>query len=261
VISLELPIPTDRISAHDEMFEGNLDHYMRVGESAMQSILAALRAAGRDRCDAILDLPSGHGRVLRWLRAKFPEARITACDLNREGVDWCAERFGARPVYSVPDIRGLQVEEVYDLIWCGSLLTHLDWSHWGTFLNFFSTHMTPGGVLIFTTQGRLSAEWLHTGRVDYGLKPDVIAGIVEDYRRCGFGYRNYWHSKEYGISIAAPWRVMDLLQSLPEMRVVGYAEAAWDQHQDVVACARRAQPLVEYVCAPASSSLTAQAGT
>ncbi len=248
MISFEIPVPTDQISVHDEMYAGNLDHYMGVGESAMRNILPALQAAGHERCNAILDLPSGHGRVMRWLRSKFPEARITACDLNRDGVDWCASMFGARPVYAVPDIRTLQLDETYDLIWCGSLLTHLDWSAWRAFLHFFSAHLNVGGVVVFTTHGRLSAEWLHTGHVDYGLKQDAIPGIVEDYRQYGFGYRHYWHSQEYGISISTPQRVMALLQILPELRLLGYSEAAWDQHHDVVVCAKRTHPLVAYVC-------------
>ena len=230
------------------MYSGNLDHYMAVGRSAMHNILGALQAAGSDSPPTILDLPSGHGRVTRWLRAKFPEARLTACDLNRDGADWCAKTFGARPVYSLPDIRSLELDETYDLIWCGSLLTHLDWTAWRAFLRFFPARMNPGGVLIFTTHGRLCAEWLHMGRMDYGLKPEVIAGIVADYRRCGFGYRDYPNSHEYGISISTPQRVVALLQGLPELRILGYAEAAWDQHQDVTACARRIQPLASYVC-------------
>ena len=51
----------------------------------------------------ILDLPCGHGRVLRYLSAAFPEAEITACDIMREGVDFCASTFGAIPVYSQDD--------------------------------------------------------------------------------------------------------------------------------------------------------------
>lgn len=242
MITADIPRPDDRIGPDDEMFAGNLEHYMGVGESAMCSILAALQAAGRERCDCILDLPSGHGRVLRWLRATFPAARITACDLNRVGVDWCAQTWNARPVYSVRDIRELSLNETYDLIWCGSLLTHLCWSGWETSLDFFSQHLAPGGVLLFSTHGRRCADWLHVGRVDYGLDREAIAGLVEDYRREGFGYRDYPRQSGYGISLATPHRVLGLLQFRPELRVIGYAEATWDAHHDVVACMRPPAP-------------------
>jgi SAM-dependent methyltransferase len=250
MISSEIPLPTKSISDNDEMMHSNIEHYLSVGESAMQSILIGLRAAGRQSCDAILDLPSGHGRVMRWLRAKFPSAHITACDLNRDGVDWCAQTFGARPVYSAPDIHAVQLHETYDLIWCGSLLTHLDWAGWRAFVQFFSNCLNPEGILVFSTHGRLSAEWLHTRQTDYGLEPEVIPDIIQDYRESGFGYRNYSYSQQYGISIAAPQRVVELVQSHPELRIVGYTEAAWDHHQDIVVCSRRTQPLVDFRCLP-----------
>ena len=80
----------------------------------------------------ILDLPCGHGRVMRWLRATFPKASLTACDIDGDGVSFCAETFGARPALSSTDPEDL-VLGTFDLIWCGSLLTHLrpgDWDRW-----------------------------------------------------------------------------------------------------------------------------------
>lgn len=250
MITADVPRPDDVIGPGDKMFRGNLDHYLGVGESAMRSILAALQAAGRERCDSILDLPSGHGRVLRWLRAKFPTARITACDLDPAAVDWCAQAWNACPVYSVSNIRELRLDETYDLIWCGSLLTHLDWSSWELFIDFFSRHLSSGGVLVFSTHGRRCADWLHVGRVDYGLDREAITGLIEDYRRAGFGYRDHPRRCGYGISLAAPHRTLGLLQTRPEFCVIGYAEAIWDAHHDVVACMRPDQPFVAEACPP-----------
>src|SRR5262245_10124406 len=74
--------------------------YHRVGQSALHCIRLSLEAAGKDPAEvrSILDLPSGHGRVLRYLKAAFPDAALTACDLSRDGVDFCAATFGARAV-------------------------------------------------------------------------------------------------------------------------------------------------------------------
>ncbi|MGH8475834.1 MAG: class I SAM-dependent methyltransferase [Methylococcales bacterium] len=250
MIDSYIPRPDDHIGPGDEMFAGNLEHYMSVGGSAMRMIISTLQSAGRDGIDSILDLPSGHGRVLRWLRAKFPMARITACDINRGGVDWCAKTWEARPVYSVTDIRELSLNESYDLIWCGSLLTHLGWSGWEIFLDFFSQHLTRGGILLFSTHGRRCADWLHVGRVDYGMDRETIAGLFADYSFDGFGYRDYPGQSGYGISLAAPHRVLGLLQSRPELRVIGYSEASWDAHHDIVACLRSSEVLAAQACPP-----------
>src|SRR5437870_5495298 len=91
-----------------------LSHYLESGR-------AALTAAGKTDVRRILDLPCGHGRVLRVLKAAFPGAALTACDIDRDGVDFCASRFGAEPVYSVEDPGRIPVRGPFDLIWVGSL--------------------------------------------------------------------------------------------------------------------------------------------
>src|SRR5581483_10052394 len=81
-IDLEPPGVIRRISPRDEMYAGDADHYFGVGRSALRCVRLAMLAAGKQRVCRILDLPSGHGRVLRYLKAAFPEARLTACDLD-----------------------------------------------------------------------------------------------------------------------------------------------------------------------------------
>src|SRR5215470_6242471 len=117
------------ISPNERMAPGDKGHYFRVGLSALESIRVSLQAAGKSAADVrhILDLPCGHGRVLRYLKAGFPAAEITACDLMRDGVDFCASTFGAVPVYSHDDPAKIPLgHNVFDLIWVGSLFTHFD---------------------------------------------------------------------------------------------------------------------------------------
>src|SRR5204863_8296827 len=73
------------------------DAYFATSQWALQPIRLALLAARRDRVGRILDLPCGYGRVMRAIRAEFPEAHITACDIDPHAVDFCAETFGATP--------------------------------------------------------------------------------------------------------------------------------------------------------------------
>jgi SAM-dependent methyltransferase len=82
------------LSPKDTMFDGRADHYLRVGLSALEAIEAGMFGAPEPQ--TILDLPCGFGRVTRMLRARYPEAAITVCDLDRPGVDFSAATFGAR---------------------------------------------------------------------------------------------------------------------------------------------------------------------
>jgi SAM-dependent methyltransferase len=135
------------ISPKDHMWNTGSQWYYDVGKSALDCIRSAL-ATARIKPASILDLPSGHGRVCRMLRAAFPEAHLTVCDLDHDAVDFCAAQFNAVPVYSHEDIRRVRLDQSFDLIWCGSLLTHLDRQQWPDFLGFFSDHLSPDGLLV-----------------------------------------------------------------------------------------------------------------
>ena len=106
-------LPVDRtLAPRDGMLAKDADatltgQYFDLGRRALELIHFSGELCDKPHYPDILDLPCGHGRVLRWLRAHYPYANLTACDLDRAGVDFCAKQFGARPVYSQPDLRQL----------------------------------------------------------------------------------------------------------------------------------------------------------
>jgi SAM-dependent methyltransferase len=230
------------ISPNDQMYVGgDLRHYRSVGSSAMEQILAALALAGRSAPRRILDLPSGHGRVLRKLRARYREAEITACDLERDGVDFCAATFGAVPVYGRADIENTALTGKYDLIWCGSLFTHMDEPKIDAALRLFLEHLS--GVLVFTMHGRRAEELYRSGYTYLDRDHERFEAMLETYRRTGFAYGAYRSDSSYGaglsaygVSLALPSWVMRKLESCPSVRVLMCHEAGWDNHHDVYAC-------------------------
>jgi len=227
---------TRDIAPGDAMFRGDEAHYFDVGESALHCIEAALFAARRQKTtvNRILDLPCGHGRVLRFLRRAFPTAQLTACDLDRPGVEFCARAFAAHPVMSAVDVAKIPLEGPYDLIWCGSLLTHLPHEKWQAFLKLFQRLLLPGGIVVFTTHGRSCEADLVNGSHRYGLEDPQIASLLAEYRRTGFGYVDYADAPGYGISLALPSFVLENFVQQPGWQLLGYHETAWDQRQDVV---------------------------
>jgi 16S rRNA G1207 methylase RsmC len=85
------------------MYDGNVEHYLAVGESALRIIETALYEKSMPW--RILDLPTGYGRITRVLRARFPKASITVCDIDPAAVGYSAARFAAHGIYSVSDFR------------------------------------------------------------------------------------------------------------------------------------------------------------
>ncbi len=231
---------TPDLADADTMFEGSSGHYLAVGLSALGVVEAAFLDAPPPR--RILDLPCGFGRVTRMLRARYPSADITVCDLDRPGVDFTAACFGARGVYSQQDFRDLQLGAVFDLVWVGSLLTHLPEHQTRQFLDFAVRHMGPNSRLIVTSHGAYVAGRLR--KWTYGLTTAAARGLLAEAKMAGYGFRGYSGGQHYGISLASrPWFEHALAGS--PLCLQSYQERGWDEHQDTLVLRRR-QPAASW---------------
>lgn len=85
----------NQISPRDAMYDGP-ESYFANARQALDCVRLAALAAEKSKVWDLLDLPCGHGRILRMLKAEYPDARLTCCDIDRDGVDFCAKLFGAR---------------------------------------------------------------------------------------------------------------------------------------------------------------------
>jgi SAM-dependent methyltransferase len=214
--------------------------YLQSGVDALRAVVLAILAARKPPPQTILDFGAGHGRVLRMFRAAFPEAALTACDIDRDAVDFCGQTFGAEGVYSEDDPRQLEFSSRFDLIWCGSVFTHHGAERWDQFLELLAGRLlAPDGLLVFSTCGR-QVERTFAAR-DLGLAPEAFARLLSSYRSEGFGYEPYPAETEglasYGFSLAAPGWIFDRLSKRPELRFVSFFEKGWWNH-DVTACSR-----------------------
>lgn len=224
------------ISPRDKMYRAAPDDYFRWGSESLQRVRLTLRKLGRTGAGRILDLPCGHGRELRFFKQAFPEAEITACDIDRAAVDFCAVTFGVRGVYSEREASRIRIAGKFDLIWCGSLLTHLDAPSWDGFLKFFGEHLTPNGVLIFTTHGPHMTEEFRRRRLDLSVGWRGRRRLLRTLRRVGFAYTDYTGHEGFGVSLSTPDWVRDRIRRAPDLELFEYVERGWFDYQDSVAC-------------------------
>jgi SAM-dependent methyltransferase len=233
---------SSKIYFQDGMYNEDGAHYFKVGLSAIQCIDEAMERAKstaklRDP-RTILDLPCGSGRVLRFLSVRFPEARITACDIQRRAVDFCGKRLGADTAYSSANLNEVSLDKKFDLIFCGSLITHLDQAPIIELLQFFKRHLNSDGLLIFTTHGDYVAARLPKKEFDYGLEDQQMPPLLGDYARDGFGYAGYPQGvydvvSDFGVSLTSRDWIHTQVRIVGGLREVYFKERGWDNHQDV----------------------------
>ena len=98
--------------------------YLKVGRSAIELITDAMMLARRTQLPRILDIPCGGGRVTRHLVKFFPESEISASDIER-GAGLRGLALRRKPVECPPNF-STPLPEQYNLIFVGSLFSHLD---------------------------------------------------------------------------------------------------------------------------------------
>lgn len=239
-----------RIHHRDGMYAGSGEQYFSAGLSALDCVDEVLGAAGVGEVSDVLDLPSGYGRELRFFRLRFPRATFTACDIQPGAVNFCAREFGATPVVSKPDLDEVSFDRRFDLVWCGSLVTHLDSDSTVKLLRLFARHLKEGGVAAFTFHGDHVLRRMRDEGETYELDPARTPSLVAEYEARGHAHGDYprglgyfaFHpeGRGYGISLTSPGWLRARLAEIGGVEEVFFRERGWADHQDVLAFARRA---------------------
>lgn len=226
------------VSPNDTMNAGAAaEWYFAAGEAALGVVHEALGPRQR-RVRRILDLPSGHGRVARYLRAGWPQAQMVVSDIDMEAAQFCAKAFDATALPSAVDFRTVELGRTFDLIWVGSLLTHFSEKAWDAFLEFACRHLARDGTLVCTTHGLRAVHLAREHHAVFSLTDDQFRTLLDQYDANGFGYVDYSADHPiYGFSLASPDWVMAKLQALPGVETTMYKEVAWG-YQDAFAIRR-----------------------
>jgi SAM-dependent methyltransferase len=220
----------------------NGQEYWRIGQGAIEVIALACASARIRDVRRVLDLPCGHGRVLRHLVHLFPGAEYHACDLDRPGVDFCSSTFGAVPIYSNEDLTTVEFPCNYDVIWIGSLFTHTSREVTRRMMEYLVRWLSPQGIIVATLHGRWS-EHVHNL---FPMCPEARwQEILVEYDQSGYGYRNLprelshdYIEGDYGISLTKPHAILEDIEDIPGVRIHLYRERGWEDNHDVVAFGR-----------------------
>lgn len=212
--------------------------YFEVGFSAVNVIMGAIGSSYLGKVSSVLDIPCGHGRVTRHLKALFPNAKITACDIDKDGVSFCEKTFNVIPVVSKRDPYEIDFGCHFDLIWIGSFFTHLSEDDSRKWLKHLCGFLTDNGILVATFHGRKSIIINH--KTPY-INEKSWQDILSQYENKGYGYSDYNKSENheyidssYGVSLSKAQKIIEMAQQLEDVRIYSYTEAGWADHQDVL---------------------------
>jgi SAM-dependent methyltransferase len=213
--------------------------YAEAGLSALACVQAGFTAAGKPDPKRILDFGCGYGRVLRFLRAAYPAADVFCTDMDAEGLGFCTHHFNTFGVRTDLEKGPEWVAERFDLIWVGSVFTHLDVPNCQRLLQHLAAFLAPGGLVVFTTHGDRAKHKMKSKSTVYGLKPEVLEAILTECETTGHGYADYPTWPGYGVSAMTTAWVDELITSSHLVKRL-HLPAGWANHQDVFVAEREA---------------------
>lgn len=189
-------------------FNTALHHYLTVGFSGyqlirllQQEVLPQANAALR-----ILDFASGYGRVTRFLAAHYGAKQIWSSDIKCDAVDFQKKHLGVHGLYSSYIPEEFQPQEKFDIIFVGSLFSHLNKDLFERWLKVLLGCTAPSGYLIFSVH-------------DMTLHPDapqeehVFVQSNEDLK-FEFVENRITATEDYGISFVQEVYVARLIRSI-----------------------------------------------
>jgi SAM-dependent methyltransferase len=179
-----------------------ISEFLRFGQRAIADMEAALGGVGTslDAVRDLLDFGCGCGRVARPLTHRWPGLRVTGCDVDERAIDWCRQHVRAATFVVTGPLPPLPFEEhAFDVVWCGSVFTHLDEPRQDRWLQEMRRILRPGGLLLASVHGpdawkRRVPPWTVARLRRRGMlfvRTGADAGIHPAW------YQVAWHTEQY----------------------------------------------------------------
>ena len=241
-----------RVHPYDFMIAGDSPEsaavYNRIGSGAVDLCMDGLRLVNRsvESVRSILDFGCGYGRVTRAMVQRFRPGIIDVFDVDSQAPIFCAHEFHVRPLVFK---KGWDWNSVnfrsYDLIWVGSVFTHLSEPFARETLSVLYRILKKDGMLVFTTHGEGTFQRNREGF--YGKYYQSLADDIEaSYREKGMYFTPYQKQDleilpfefKKGQDFGMTWLRPDCVQAMSEkisdghLRLVEYRPLGWEQHQD-----------------------------
>jgi len=173
------------------------------------------------------------------LKAQYPQADIFGQDVNQAWLEWCADNLGVNVILSKAHIQSVTVErESYDLVWVGSVFTHIPEKSFDYLLDVLVGGLKQSGILIFTTAGELVRASFDVNNEKLLAVKDAKKAVL-GYDENGYGFALYSGGtySDWGRAMVTFASVQEKLKRHP-VKLIFYLEGGWGRRQDIFAIQR-----------------------
>jgi SAM-dependent methyltransferase len=169
--------------------------YLQTGLNARNIItkLAAHKYGSTDNVESMLDFASGYGRVTRFLVNDFNPEKIWVSDIKENGVQFQKEVFGVNGVNSSYVPEEFQPGRKFQVIFVGSLFSHLPDDLFNRWLSQLHSLLNENGLLIFSVldlerHGSPDAEYFEYKMVSEDQAFSDVNDSIKEISNYGMAY-------------------------------------------------------------------------
>ena len=105
---------------------------------------------GFEKLQSVMDFASGWGRLTRVLEQKLQPKQIWVSDIYHDAVAWQGDVFGVNTLPSTTSPETLKHDQRHDIVFVGSMFSHLPSGLFEGWLQRLYAMLRPGGVLAFS---------------------------------------------------------------------------------------------------------------
>jgi SAM-dependent methyltransferase len=184
----------------------------------------------------VLDFGCGHGAVARMLKAYFSNATIIGQDVNPEWLSWCEHNLHINTVLSAAKISDVEMPaEAFDVIWAGSVFSHIPEHSAQHLLLEFRKALTTKGIIILSSAGQLMRNAYRPGTM-HNLSDEITARMVREFDMGQYAFGAYDTSlyEDWGHSLVPCEWFFNHSREF-RMPISAFLEAGWGAVQDIYA--------------------------
>jgi 2-polyprenyl-3-methyl-5-hydroxy-6-metoxy-1,4-benzoquinol methylase len=216
------------ITLHKYEIETAFIKYLQIGFEARNQLKNVIEQTlgGFDKINSFLDFASGHGRLTRFLVHDIDPKKMHICEIKEDALNFQSEQFGVNTIQSTISPNDFETTQQYDLIFVGSLFTHLDKSSFEGWLVKLSQILSNNGVLIFTTHNQRSKSEFEYIQYSEDIMFTEIDGTLSN-------------ADQYGTSFVSESFVRNVLGEYFDQNNVIRKSLGWNNSQDIFIASKK----------------------
>lgn len=144
-----------------DSIESAVKYYFYDAKKSVDQLNQLLQEIFRNRSRplSMLEFASGYGCVTRHLLLEGKNIQSVACDIHANAVEFIRKNLGGEALLSCDNPKDFKLQNQYDIVFALSFFSHMPKKTWSDWLVSLFNAVSPGGALIFTTQGLKSAKF------------------------------------------------------------------------------------------------------